>query len=106
MVAHNGREVLEILKRESFDLIFMDVQMPQMGGVEATTEIRKAEKSGGRRLPIIALTANAMRGDREKYLASGMDGYLAKPLRQEQLDEILERYTVPTRNALEGVRQA
>jgi signal transduction histidine kinase/DNA-binding response OmpR family regulator len=97
VVAHNGREVLEVLKRESFDVVFMDVQMPQMGGVEATTEIRKGEKSGGRRLPIIALTANAMRGDREKYLASGMDGYLAKPLRQEELDEILERYAVSTK---------
>ena len=92
MVANDGRQALEALKNEDFDLVFMDVQMPHMGGVEATGEIRQNEECGGWRLPIIALTAHALKGDREKYLASGMDGYLAKPIRQHELDEILEHY--------------
>ena len=94
VVAGNGREALEALKKESFDLILMDVQMPQMDGVEATAAIRQEEGGSGRRLPIIALTAHAMKGDREKYLAGGMDGYLAKPIRPLELDEILESYRV------------
>jgi signal transduction histidine kinase/CheY-like chemotaxis protein len=92
LVAGNGRQALEALKKESFDLVFMDVQMPQMDGVQATAEIRREEETSGRHIPIIALTANAMKGDREKYLACGMDGYLAKPIRTPELDEILESY--------------
>jgi CheY-like chemotaxis protein len=91
-VVHNGREALEALKRASFDLVFMDVQMPKMGGVEATAAIRQQEQGTGHHLPIVALTANAMKGDHEKYLASGMDGYLAKPIRLAELDQILEEY--------------
>jgi len=92
VVAQNGHEALDAVQRETFDLVFMDVQMPKMSGVEATEAIREQEKSTGRHLPIVALTANALRGDREKYLASGMDDYLAKPIRKEELYEILDRY--------------
>jgi two-component system sensor histidine kinase/response regulator len=88
-VAVNGREALQALDRDEFDLVLMDVQMPEMDGVEATAAIREKEKGSGLHLPIIALTANAMKGDREKYLASGMDGYLAKPIRPLELDELL-----------------
>ena len=70
--------------------MLMDVQMPEMDGMEATAAIRQHEKSTGLHTPIIALTANAMKGDREKYLSSGMDGYLAKPIRPLELDELLE----------------
>ena len=72
----------------------MDVQMPEMDGVEATEAIREKEKGSGMHTPIIALTANAMKGDREKYLASGMDGYLAKPIRPLELDELLASHLV------------
>ena len=91
-VAGNGREVLIALEKEKFDLIFMDVQMPEMDGFEATVAIREREKSSGLHQPIIALTAHAMKGDREQCLAAGMDGYLTKPIRPQELDEILEGY--------------
>jgi PAS domain S-box-containing protein len=91
-VAGNGREALEALEKESFDLVFMDVQMPEMDGLEATAAIREKEKGGGQHQPIIALTAHAMKGDREKCIAGGMDGYLTKPIRPLELDEILDEY--------------
>jgi signal transduction histidine kinase/DNA-binding response OmpR family regulator len=88
-LAANGLEVLELLARRSFDLVLMDVQMPLMDGVEASLEIRCRELLTGEHLPIYAVTANAMKGDREKYLAGGMDGYLAKPIRPVELDKLL-----------------
>ena len=91
-VAGNGREAVEALEKESFDLVFMDVQMPEMDGLEATATIREKEKSSGLHQPIVALTAHAMKGDREKYLAGGMDGYLTKPIRPQELEEILQDY--------------
>jgi signal transduction histidine kinase/DNA-binding response OmpR family regulator/HAMP domain-containing protein len=92
VVAANGLEALEALEKESFDLVFMDVQMPVMDGFEATAAIRKKERAGGVRLPIVALTAHAMKGDREKCLAGGMDGYLTKPIRPQEVEEILRSH--------------
>jgi signal transduction histidine kinase/CheY-like chemotaxis protein len=92
VLANNGRQALDALKKQTFDLLLMDVQMPQMDGLQATAAIRLEEAGSGRHLPIVALTANAMQGDREKYLLSGMDGYLAKPIRTPELDEVLEIY--------------
>ena len=76
----NGQEALDILSKQSFDVILMDDQMPVLSGIEATQVIRREEKQTGMRVPIIAMTANAMAGDRERYLATGMDGYVSKPI--------------------------
>jgi CheY-like chemotaxis protein len=92
LVVANGLEALEAVEKERFDLVFMDVQMPVMDGFEATTAIRKREGASRIRLPIVALTAHAMKGDREKCLAGGMDGYLSKPIRPQELDEVLQDY--------------
>jgi PAS domain S-box-containing protein len=94
-VAGNGREALDALRRANYDLVFMDVQMPVMDGFEATGEQRRREKLGGLHTPIIALTAHAMKGDRERCLDAGMDGYLTKPIRANELDEILSGYLQP-----------
>jgi len=93
-VAANGQKVLAALEKDSFDLILMDVQMPEVDGFEATAAIRKKEKSTGLHQSIVALTAHAMKGDHEKCLARGMDGYLCKPIRPQELDEVLARYSV------------
>jgi len=90
VVASNGREALAALESESFDVVLMDVQMPEMNGFEATAAIRDREKETGKHLPIIAMTANAMVGDRERCLAAGMDGYISKPIRIEELFEVIE----------------
>ncbi len=91
VTAEDGVEALSALERERFDLILMDVQMPRMDGVEATRRIRSGAAPGvDRDIPIVALTAYAMAGDREKFLAAGMDDYIAKPVDKEQLDRVLE----------------
>ena len=102
VVAGNGLEALEAVEKESFDLVLMDVQMPVMDGFEATAAIRKKEGGSGIRVPIVALTAHAMKGDREKCLAGGMDGYLTKPIRPQELDELLENYLVRRAETTEG----
>jgi PAS domain S-box-containing protein len=84
-VANNGEEVLAAVAREPFDLVLMDVQMPVMDGFEATALIRQQEKGSRRRLPIVAMTAHAMKGDREKCLEAGMDGYVTKPIQKDEL---------------------
>lgn len=91
-LARHGREVIQKLRAEPFDVVLMDVQMPEMDGYEATQAIRQEQSSGGIRpnLPIIAMTANAMRGDRQKCLSAGMDDYLSKPVRLEELRKKLE----------------
>lgn len=94
VIAQDGRSALELIARENFDLIFMDVRMPEMDGIEATLKIRQLEKTSGSnaRIPIIAFTANAMAGDREKYLEAGMDDYLSKPIELETFSELLNRW--------------
>jgi len=85
----NGHEVLALLETQTFDLILMDIQMPVMSGVDATIEIRRREQKARHHALIYAMTANAMKGDRERYISIGMDGYLAKPIRVDELDKIL-----------------
>lgn len=91
-VVSDGREALKAMKSKEYQAVLMDVQMPVMDGIDATVKIRKNERSKGRRCPIIALTAHALRGDREHCLQAGMDDYLAKPLDRNQLIEMLSRY--------------
>lgn len=90
-VASNGIEALAALDRGNFDLVLMDVQMPTMSGFEATAKIREQEIANGDHLPIIAMTAHALRGDRERCLEAGMDGYVSKPIQAKQLYEEIER---------------
>ena len=85
VVAHNGREALAAWEVDRFDLVLMDVQMPEMDGFEATAAIRARESQLGRHTPIVAMTAHAMKGDRERCLAAGMDSYVAKPIRAADL---------------------
>jgi len=93
-LARNGREAFEATGRESFDLVLMDVQMPEWGGLEATEAIRQREKERGGHVPIVAMTAHAMRGDRERCLAAGMDGYVSKPLDSRELYEAIDTFAV------------
>jgi PAS domain S-box-containing protein len=88
-VANNGKEAIGRALAEKLDLILMDVQMPEMDGLEATTAIRAAEAGTGKHIPIVAMTAHAMKGDREKCLSAGMDGYLSKPIRIEELKQAI-----------------
>jgi two-component system, sensor histidine kinase and response regulator len=92
-IVANGREALEALDQETYDLVLMDMQMPELDGFEATGELRKREKQTGLHIPIVVLTAHAMKGDRERCLEAGMDGYLSKPIRAQELDDLLGNYT-------------
>jgi signal transduction histidine kinase/CheY-like chemotaxis protein len=92
-IAGNGNEVLSALERESFDVILMDVQMPDMDGFQATAAIRSREKNSGEHIPIIAITGYAMKGDRQRCLDAGMDGYICKPIRSKELFEVVEQFT-------------
>src|SRR4029077_17140353 len=95
----NGQEVLDILNKQTFDVILMDDQMPGLTGIETTQVIRREEKQTGMHVPIIAMTANAMAGDRERYLASGMDGYVSKPIDRNLLyEEIVNLVTQRLKN--------
>ncbi len=92
-LAQNGHEALAALEREPFDLVLMDVQMPQIDGLEATAIIRDLERGTGRHLPIVAMTAHAMAGDWERCLKAGMDAYLPKPVDARKLIELIKQAT-------------
>jgi CheY-like chemotaxis protein len=90
VVASNGLEALAALDKQAFDVVLMDVQMPEMDGFEAATIIRQREDGAAARQPIIAITAHAMKGDRERCLAAGMDSYVSKPICPEELFEAID----------------
>ncbi len=89
-IANDGVEAVEIFDKKQFDIVLMDIQMPRMDGVTATRELKKLMKATGKTVPVIALTANAMSGDREKFLSQGLDDYLVKPIVVEDLNELLD----------------
>ncbi len=91
-VANDGREAVDLWSEHSFDLVLMDVQMPDMDGLEATRIIRHRERQSGRHIPIVAMTAHALKGDREKCLDSGMDGYVSKPVRMQELYDAIRPF--------------
>ena len=94
VLANNGREAVVLATTQTFDLIFMDIQMPEMDGFEAVRTIREKEVTG--RVPIVALTANAMQGDRDRCLSAGMDGYLSKPIRLMNLEQSIQQVAKAT----------
>jgi signal transduction histidine kinase/response regulator RpfG family c-di-GMP phosphodiesterase len=91
VVAANGAEAIGVLAKEPFDLVLMDLQMPEMDGFEATAAIRELERGTGQRIPIVALTAHAMEGDRQRCLDADMDGYVSKPIKAVELFEVIDR---------------
>ena len=93
VTADNGVEALAALEKSTFDIVLMDIQMPEMDGLEATALIRQQEQRTGDHLPIIAVTAHAMKGDRERCLNAGMDEYISKPIRAESLKSMIESLT-------------
>jgi CheY-like chemotaxis protein/HPt (histidine-containing phosphotransfer) domain-containing protein len=102
--AMNGIDALAHYRKGEFSLIFMDCQMPEMDGFQATAEIRGYEEARGRRIPIVALTASAVEGDRERCLASGMDDYLSKPYTREQIREMLNFWLNPSEQVGSRIR--
>ena len=100
VVAGNGRAALAAIENQSFDLVLMDVQMPELDGLEATRLLRQSEGSSGRYLPVIAMTAHAMQGDREKCIDAGMTSYVAKPIRPEELFKTIEQVLVTSAPAV------
>jgi len=97
VVAGDGAKALEALETTQFDLILMDVQMPVMDGVEATAAIRERERNNGAHIPIVAMTAHAMSGDRQRFLSMGMDGYVSKPIRSRDLYDAIENVFASSR---------
>jgi len=97
-VAENGLKAVQAYEKDTFDLVLMDVQMPEMGGFEATGKIREFENATGKRTPIIAMTAHAIQGYREKCLEAGMDGYISKPIRIEAVKKTIEDFVEKARN--------
>jgi CheY-like chemotaxis protein len=106
VVARTGKEALALLGKRSFDLVLMDVQMPDMDGFEATAAIRETEPTRGARIPIVAMTAHALAGDRERCLQSGMDAYIAKPIQAAELPEVVERLAARSNKIRRGSRRS
>jgi CheY-like chemotaxis protein len=92
-VANDGEEALAAFAAGEFDIVLMDVQMPNLSGLDATRAIRNRERGTGGHIPILAMTAHAMKGDRERCLDAGMDGYLSKPIHPEEMLEAIDRVT-------------
>ncbi len=92
----NGREALDALEAQEFDIVLMDVEMPELDGLQATAALRLRERGSNRHVPVIAMTAHALKGDRERCLAAGMDGYVSKPVRVNDLYDVLEDLTAPS----------
>jgi len=103
VVVANGKEALSALEKASFDLVLMDMQMPEMDGFEATKLLRSREQATGDHQPVVAMTALAMNGDRDRCLAVGMDGYLSKPIRPQELDNLLDLYVAEKEATVERV---
>ena len=89
-IANNGQELMTILEKETADMVFMDVQMPVLDGFEATVAIRAKERTTGTHIPIVAMTAHAMKGDSDRCLAAGMDGYISKPVQPKELYDAID----------------
>ena len=102
-VVNNGREALAALETRSYDVVLMDVQMPETDGLEATAAIRANEKASGAHIPIIAVTAYAMPEDRERCLQAGMDGYISKPVVSQELFETIESFTAPSQHPTQAI---
>jgi CheY-like chemotaxis protein len=90
VLANNGKEALAALAKDTFDLVLMDIQMPEMDGIQATEAIRREEEGTPNHIPIVAMTAHAMKGDREKCLTAGMDNYVSKPIKAQELFDVIE----------------
>jgi signal transduction histidine kinase/DNA-binding response OmpR family regulator len=105
-VVCNGREALSALEKGCFDLVLMDVQMPDIDGLDATRLLREKEKESEHRQPVIAMTALVMKGDRERCIEAGMDGYLSKPIRPQELDEVLDNYLIRGREGSSSAESA
>jgi two-component system sensor histidine kinase/response regulator len=106
VVANNGRQAIEKINEQKFDIVFMDVQMPEMDGTAATGAIRQSEQATGKHIPIVAMTAHAMKGDKEKCLEAGMDDYVSKPIRRKDLAEVIARIAERFLNADQAKEQA
>jgi len=102
-IAANGTQALAALKKRPYDLVLMDVQMPEMDGLEATVHLRQLEQLSGQHQPIVAMTALAIKGDRDRCFAAGMDGYISKPIHPQELDDVLDKYLAMNRHSLRAV---
>ena len=101
-LASTGLEAIGALEKRPFDLVLMDVQMPELDGLEATARIRAAEEVSGKHQTIVAMTAHAMKGDRERCLSAGMDSYISKPLNSAELLSLLEKIQGESAQAVAG----
>jgi len=105
IIAENGKKAVEALSSSHFDIVLMDIQMPVMDGISATAEIRRMEQETGEHTPIVAITANVMKGDRERYLAKGMDDYIPKPIMAEELYKAMEKWVEHNSNMIGELEQ-
>ncbi len=104
-IASNGKKALEILDKKNFDVILMDIQMPEMDGIEATRRIREVEKEKNIHYNIVALTGYAVEGDKERFLSSGMDAYLSKPIQMKELFESIDNMVKNKKNPLQSIKK-